>query len=84
MAVHEIAVGIMLDDERIRLKPIVKDLTAQNVPAHSPTQLIAVLFQPDVAFELTVEIIDLEAGVIRLVLGVYLSCTDKKALPGWD
>lgn len=82
MAIHEIAIGIVLDNKRIRVKPIIKDLTAQNMSANSPTKLITILLKPDVTFELAVEIIDLKARVIRLVICMDLSRTDKKALEG--
>jgi len=61
---------------------IIKDLTAQNMSANSPTKLITILLKPDVTFELAVEIIDLKARVIRLVICMDLSRTDKKALEG--
>jgi len=50
--------------------------------ANSPTKLITILLKPDVTFELAVEIIDLKARVIRLVICMDLSRTDKKALEG--
>lgn len=80
IAVDEITIGIVFDHKRVRIKPIIKDLAAQNVPANTPTKLVAILFKPDVTFQLAVEVIDFEAGVVGFVVCLDVSRANEEAL----
>lgn len=68
MCVDHIAIGIMLDLETARIRPVVKDLTSQDMPAYSPDTLPALLAKPLMAEQLGVKV----GYLIRAVVYIRL------------
>ncbi len=64
MAVHHVAVSVVLDLETAGVRPVVKDLAAQHVAANTPNAMPPLLGEPLVAEQLRVEVGHLEGRVV--------------------
>lgn len=69
LAVEQVAVDVVLEDEAAGVEPIVKYLAAHNVAADAPAVLVALVAQPVVAQDLGVKVVRLERGVVHVALG---------------
>lgn len=69
LAVEQVAVDVVLEDELGGVEPVVEDLAAHDVAADSPAVLVALVAQPVVAQDLGVEVVGLEGGVVHVALG---------------
>lgn len=69
LAVEQVPVDVVLEDEAGRVKPVVKDLAAHDVAADAPAVLVALVSQPVVAQDLRVKVVRLKGGVVHVALG---------------
>ena len=69
LLVDQISVGIMLHHVPCRVPPVVEYLASENVSANAPDRPVLLLRQPLVAEGLGVEVVDLEAAVVRVRFG---------------
>lgn len=64
---YEVAIDVVLHDESMRVIPVVEDLAAEDVSSNTPTVLVALLPQPIMAEDLSVEVVRFERGVVHFV-----------------
>lgn len=69
LAVEQVAINIVLEDELGRVEPVVEDLAAHDVAADAPAVLVALVAQPVVAEDLGVKVVRLEGRVVHVALG---------------
>lgn len=69
LAVEQVPVDVMLEDELARVEPVVKDLAAHDVAPHAPAVLVALVAQPVVAQDLGVKVVGLKGRVVHVALG---------------
>ena len=67
--INQIPIHIMLQDKLGRIKPVIKDLAAHDVPPDAPAVGVALLAQPVVAEHLGVKVVGFEGGVVDVRLG---------------
>ena len=80
VTIHEITIRIVFDHKSVWVKPVVEYLTTQNVPADSPDQGPALLFEPGMTLQLAIKIINLEAGVVGIIAIFHVTCANEEAL----
>lgn len=64
--INEVAIRVVLHNITGGIPPVVKDLRAQDMSAHTPSQLIPFLHQPLMAQLLGVEVVHLEGAVMYM------------------
>lgn len=62
----QITINIVLQNETRRVKPVVKDLAAHDVPPDAPAILPPLMAQPVVAEDLGVEVVRLKGRVVHV------------------
>ena len=59
----------MFENETRRIKPVVKDLTAHNMPSHTPAVCVALVAKPVMTKNLRVKVVCLKRRVMNMHLG---------------